>query len=219
MLATQKGRSNPVFICCKRSEKDKMFSFAAVALAGLRKLSGQALFHRCPTHARNSHYFISAGFTAGYGNGRSRNLKQISKEFNHCLAGFAFDRWSGQREFQRVAHGSADGILARARMDPDGKRHTARRFLYRNHCRRDSTNSTMSAVANTITCGLVLESWRKIHGTTATNTADSIRLTIMVRPATRRSAGRLMRARLNRAPKMMASAPQKNHTASMTSVL
>src|SRR5438270_13444343 len=122
MLATQNGRSKPVFICCKRSEKDKMFSFAAFVLAGLRKRSGQALFYSRPVHAGNSHYFISAAFTAGYANGGTRNLKQINKEFNHSLVGAALNERRGEREFQRVANSSGNGALAPAGMAVHCKR-------------------------------------------------------------------------------------------------
>ena len=71
----------------------------------------QLLLCRRLAHARDSHYFVSAGFTAGYGNGGARNCKQIRKEFNHCPVGFALDWRRGKRQFQCVTHAPVMAFL------------------------------------------------------------------------------------------------------------
>src|SRR5437667_3318815 len=70
---------------------------------------------------RNADYLSSAGLAGRYGNGRTWNLQKICEEFDAGLISAAFDRRSHQRELQRLAEFSGDGVLLRAGLDFNGE--------------------------------------------------------------------------------------------------
>src|SRR5262249_13947384 len=116
MLATQKGRSNPVLISLSRWEKDKTSPRLEFQPAG------QSLLHQLLAQPGNAHHLVSAGFAAGYGNGGTGNFKQLRKEFDHRLVGPAFHRWGGERKLERATHNPGDRVLTGARVDFHGER-------------------------------------------------------------------------------------------------
>src|SRR5437588_10994861 len=75
----------------------------------------------------------SAGFTARYGNGGTRNLEKICKEFDDRLVGPALHRGRGQGQLQRVTHCAGNAILAGTWLHLHAETHTRRSFTDRNH--------------------------------------------------------------------------------------
>src|SRR5580658_1972808 len=112
MLATQKGRSKPVRISCRRSEKVKRGSrprFVATAV-----LRAQPSPHFVRRQSRNSNDFVTAGLAGRYGNGRTRYIQKICEEFDARFVGSTIDRRCGQSQFQRIAQFAHDSVLLRA---------------------------------------------------------------------------------------------------------
>src|SRR6202453_1027204 len=89
MLATQKGRSNPVRISCRRSEKLKSSSLVTGILLTLQSDSSMQLFGREP---RYMHHFCATGPAGGNGNGRSWQLQKFCEEFDAGVVGLAISR-------------------------------------------------------------------------------------------------------------------------------
>src|SRR5207244_11330656 len=83
--------------------------------------STQPLPQLLSCHPRNADYLSSAGLAGRYGNGRTWNLQKICEEFDAGLISAAFDRRSHQRELQRLAEFSGDGVLLRAGLDLHGE--------------------------------------------------------------------------------------------------
>ena len=79
------------------------------------------VFFSQSTQPRNADYLSSAGLAGRYGNGRTWNLQKICEEFDAGLISAAFDRRSHQRELQRLAEFSGDGVLLRAGLDFNGE--------------------------------------------------------------------------------------------------
>src|SRR5271155_2611952 len=148
MLATQKGRSNPVRISCRRSEKLKCGSLKTA----LDPNPSAYFFGREP---RDTDNFLAAGLAGGNGNGRSRHHQKFREEFDAGLVGAAIDGWRGQREFERVAEFAGDGIFPGARVDLDCEGYAAGRFLKGNQSfspKENAVSASKSAPASK-TCG------------------------------------------------------------------
>src|SRR6266852_501744 len=106
MLATQNGRSNPVRISCKRSEKLKSISLMTLWRRRSRRglafvsfayicvellLFSNALPDFFSRESRDSDHFLAAGLAGSNGNGRTRHLQKFCEEFDAGLIGTAFD--------------------------------------------------------------------------------------------------------------------------------
>src|SRR5258707_3283569 len=157
------------------------------------QIFSQLLLCHSLTHTRDSHYFVSAGFTAGYGNGGARNCKQLSKEFNHRLVGFAVDRRRGDCKLECVAYHAGDGVLASAGMNLYGKCDSFHGFMDGNHAGfgrspkiADPTRTQLdpSSMATSKSCDMPMES-------TSIWTPGSLRAAILSRRSrSRRKYGR-----------------------------
>jgi hypothetical protein len=101
MLATQKGRSNPMRISCKRSEKLKSGSLttrftgsASVKAAKTVALHSDPYAHFFSRKSGHTNHFVASGLAGGNGNGRSWHLQKFREEFD---AGFISSAFHGRR--------------------------------------------------------------------------------------------------------------------------
>src|SRR5712671_4629988 len=112
MFATQKGRSNPSRISCRRWEKvtvspDRYTDCTAdpcrpVCPANEAPRS-QSSVHFLRRQPRHPDHLIPAGLAGSNSNGRTRHIQKFCEEIDACLIGFAVYGWGGQREFERIA--------------------------------------------------------------------------------------------------------------------
>jgi len=88
MFATQKGRSKPVRISCRRSEKVIVFS-ARVARAPASLRIGERLPDFFGGQSCHTEDLPATGLAGRYGNGGTRNLQKICQEFDTGRVGAA----------------------------------------------------------------------------------------------------------------------------------
>src|SRR5580700_1106188 len=105
MLATQKGRSNPVRISCKRSERLKCGSLRTALYS-----NSSAYFFR--GQPRDANHFSAAGVAGGNGNGRSRHFQKFREEFDAGFVGFAIGRRRNEGNFEGVAEFAGEWRLS-----------------------------------------------------------------------------------------------------------
>src|SRR5580698_7060668 len=124
MLATQKGRSKPVRISSKRSEKLKSGSLMTRFTGG----ASQTVLYSNPSayffgrQSGDANQFCAAGLAGGNGNGRARYLQKSCEEFDAGVVGFAIDRRGGERNFDHTAECAGNRVFFGAGMDFDGER-------------------------------------------------------------------------------------------------
>src|ERR1700693_6210324 len=113
MLATQNGRSKPVRISCRRSEK---FKSRSASCPLVRSPIAPELLRREP---RDTNYFSPAVLAGGYGNGGARYPQKIGEEFDASLVGAALESRGGERQFEPVAEDPGESILGGAGLHSD----------------------------------------------------------------------------------------------------
>src|ERR1700677_1037966 len=136
MLATQKGRSNPVRISSKRWEKFKHLSCRVSVARAPRPRSistAKAVSYFLCRQSRHTDHFISACVAGCNSNGGTRYLQKFRKEIHAGIVRFALRRRRQEGKFQRLSCFAGDGILLRARMDFDRESSTGRRVLDSHH--------------------------------------------------------------------------------------
>jgi hypothetical protein len=96
-----------------------------------KKLSQPFLYfyHRKPRHPN---HFPAAALAGRYGNGRTRNLQKICKEFDTGFIGPPINGRCCYRELQRITNFTGDRVLPGARMDFHGEGYASRCFMNRN---------------------------------------------------------------------------------------
>ena len=67
----------------------------------------------------NTNHFVTIALAGGNGNGRSRNLQKIRKEFDAGLVGAPIDGRRGKGEFKRIAKFAGDSTFLCARVNSD----------------------------------------------------------------------------------------------------
>jgi hypothetical protein len=124
----------------------------AAETAALQSNSPAYLFRRLSDHANQ---FSSARLSGGNGNGRSWRVQKFGKELDACFVGFAINGRRGERNFERVAEYTGDGIFPGAGMDLDGKGHATARLLDGNQeFSKENAVSTSNNAVSKGTAGL-----------------------------------------------------------------
>src|SRR5208282_3519344 len=106
MFATQKGRSKPVRISCKRSEKVNRCSRWIVWRGRPRPRSSSTakpFADLLGCQACYSNHFVPAGQAGCNSNGGTRYLQKLCEKFDAGFVGLAVDGRRGKRNLQRVA--------------------------------------------------------------------------------------------------------------------
>src|SRR5258706_2446242 len=132
MFATQKGRSKPVRISCRRSEKLMWLPMSewrkrsrSIAKTSSYLLTGQAC------HRDN---LMPAGLAGSNSNGRTRHIQKFREEIDAGRVSLAVYGRGSEREFERIADLTGDCVFFCARMDFDCEGHSGGRVFH--HCHR-----------------------------------------------------------------------------------
>src|SRR2546425_6925778 len=159
MLATQKGRSNPVRISCKRSEKVKSGSWWFMWRGAPRpRLHAEPRSNDVGRQPGHNNDFVAAGLAGGNGNGRTRHLQKFREKVDASGISLAVHRRRSQRDFQCISNLPSDRVLPGAWMHLHGKTGPSRVVpdQERHHAffPRENTVSTTSNPATSTSCGL-----------------------------------------------------------------